>query len=165
MKKQMRKKGIVKFTEICLIRKYQRRDQAEAAIRLLEACGIKAATEAKKLGNPVLYGGKETPLYVLHKHSWQASDILELATILASKSSKTVQLPPEEGTLEMLDMLIHDCRQYLMIATGELKSIEEEGELELDDPTNDLEKITIRLKRLKDQCMRQARLRPLDWQR
>lgn len=76
-----------------------------------------------------------------------------------------VKLPPEEGTLVFLDMLIHDCRQYLMIATGELKSIEEEGELELDDPTEDIQKITIRLKRLKDQCMRMAGRRPLDWQR
>lgn len=76
-----------------------------------------------------------------------------------------VKLPPEEGTMVFLDMLIHDCRQYLMIATGELKSIEEEGELELDDPTEDIHKITIRLKRLKNQCMRMAGKRPLDWQR
>ena len=62
-------------------------------------------------------------------------------------------------------MLIHDCRQYLMIATGELKSIEEEGELELDDHTEDIGKIALRLKRLKDQCMRIAGKRPLDWQR
>ena len=77
----------------------------------------------------------------------------------------SMQLPPEEGTLGFLDMLIHDCRQYLMIATGELKGIDEEGELELDDPTEDIHKITIRLKRLKNQCMRQAGRRPLDWQR
>ena len=76
-----------------------------------------------------------------------------------------LKLPPDEGTLCFLDMLIHDCRQYLMIATGELKSIEEEGELALDDPTEDIEKITIRLKRLKDQCMRIAGKRPLNWQR
>ncbi|MBI3313625.1 MAG: hypothetical protein HYZ83_05280 [Candidatus Omnitrophica bacterium] len=76
-----------------------------------------------------------------------------------------MKLPPDEGTLGFLDMLIHDCRQYLMIATGEIKSIEEEGELELDDPTEDIRKITIRLKRLKDQCMRIAGKRPLDWQK
>ena len=76
-----------------------------------------------------------------------------------------LQLPPEEGTLGFLDMLIHDCRQYLMIAIGEIKDIDEEGELELEDPTEDIHKITIRLKRLKDQCMRQAGSRPLDWQR
>ena len=72
--------------------------------------------------------------------------------------------PPEEKSLGFLDMLIHDCRQYLMIATGELKSLEEEGELALDDPTEDIEKMTIRLKRLKDQCMRIAGRRSLDWQ-
>ena len=80
------------------------------------------------------------------------------------KKRSKLQLPPKEGTPEFLDMLIHDCRQYLMIAEGKIKSIAEEGELELDEPTNDLFKIAIRLKRLKDQCMRQARRRPLDWQ-
>jgi hypothetical protein len=76
-----------------------------------------------------------------------------------------VQLPPVEGTPEYLDMLIHDCRQYLLIATGAIKDISEEGELELDEPTNDLFKLMIRLRRLKDQCMRQARRTPMDWQR
>ena len=51
-----------------------------------------------------------------------------------------------------------------MIATGEIKDIHEEGELELDDPTEDIGKITIRLKRLKAQCMRQAGRQGLDWQ-
>lgn len=60
-------------------------------------------------------------------------------------------------------MLIHDCRQYLMIATGELKNNTEEGILDLDEPTNDIAKITIRLKRLKSQCMRFAGWKDLDW--
>ena len=76
-----------------------------------------------------------------------------------------ITLPPAEGTLAFLDMLFHDSRQYLMIAAGELESIKEEGTLELDGPATDIEKITIRLKRLKDQCARQARRPPLDWQR
>lgn len=85
---------------------------------------------------------------------------------LPSKNEKKygMKLPPEEGTLVFLDMLIHDCRQYLMIATGELKSIEEEGVLELDEPTEDIKKITIRLKRLKDQCMKIAGRPRLDWE-
>lgn len=73
------------------------------------------------------------------------------------------KLPVAETKLYYLDMAIHDCRQYLMMAAGEIKSIEEEGELALDEPTQDITKITIRLKRLKDQCMRLAGKPPLDW--
>lgn len=150
---------------ISMIREYRTRHQAEAAARLLEACGIKAATSAAALGRPdVSFAGKSTPVIVDLKDSRRASEIIERAVLFAAKSAKNVQLPPEEGTLELIDMLIHDCRQYLMIANGELKSIEEEGALALDDPTNDIEKITIRLKRLKDQCMGMTGRKPLDWQ-
>lgn len=67
--------------------------------------------------------------------------------------------------IEELDILIHDCRQYLMIAAGEIKSIEEEGILADEQPTESLAEITHRLKKLKDQCMRIAGLTPLNWQR
>ncbi len=64
-----------------------------------------------------------------------------------------MKLPPDENTLGFIDMEIHDCRQYLMIATGELSDITEEGPLAQDDPTEDIQKICERLKKLKSQCM------------
>ncbi len=151
---------------ICQIKVFRRKAQAEAAVALLEVSGIKAAISPEDLGRgDISYGGKGVPLFVYRKDSQKASGVLERAALFAAKALKTIQLPPEEGTLEFLDMLIHDCRQYLMIVIGELKSIEEEGELELDEPTNDIEKITIRLKRLKSQCARMTGRKPLDWQR
>lgn len=142
--------------------------EAKAVVRLFRSAGIKASTEISDLkkNSGLWYGGKKTPLYIDCKDADKADTILEAARDFAKalKKIKKITLPPEEGTLENLDMLIHDCRQYLMIAAGELKSIEEEGSLELDDPTNDIRKITIRLKRLKAQCMIMAGKKPLDWE-
>lgn len=145
------------------LNRFTDKEQAEDAVALLNAAGIKAGTDARDFGSGVYYAGKATAIYVWYEDGRKAREILERARLFA-RPRKSVQIPPEEGMPEFLDMLIHDCRQYLMIATGELKNIEEEGELDLDDPTNDLFKIGIRLKRLKDQCMQQAGYRPLDWE-
>ena len=101
-------------------------------------------------------------LWIWLKDSSRAGEVLRRARKFATKK-EAATYPAEEGTLALLDELIHDCRQYLMMATGELKSIEEEGTLALEDPTSDIWKITIRLKRLKDQCVRLAGKTPLDW--
>ena len=111
-----------------------------------------------------MYSTKGTMLWILLRDRDQAVEILEGARKV-ELAKRPLKLPPREGTLEFLDMLIHDCRQYLMIAAGELKSIDEEGELELDGPTQDIDRITIRLKRLKDQCLRMTGRTPLDWQK
>lgn len=74
-----------------------------------------------------------------------------------------MKLPPDKGTLGFLDMEIHDCRQYLLIAEGVLKDITEEGPLLQDDPTEDINKICDRVIKLKSQCMRMAN-RPPTWQ-
>lgn len=142
------------------------KEQAGAVVRLLAACGIKVATDPAQLGRKGFsYFGEGVALYCRSKDSKTIHRILEISRRLEVLRDKgPIKLPPDEGTLECLDMLIHDCRQYLMIATGEIKTIEEEGVLALEDPTNDIHKITIRLKRLKDQCMRQAGGTPLDWQ-
>lgn len=157
----------MKETEI-LIMIVRNPREAEAVTRLFRSAGIKASTEIGDLkkNSGLWYGGKKTPVYIDYKHADKADAVLKAARDFAEalKKIKKITLPPEEGTLENLDMLIHDCRQYLMIATGELKSIEEEGSLELDDPTNDIKKITIRLKRLKAQCMIMAGKKPLDWE-
>lgn len=147
---------------------FRNQREAEAVVRLFQAAGMKAATNINDLRKSpgYFYGGKKTPVYVYAKDGSKAHSLLRAARDFADtlKRIKKITLPPEDGTLEELDMLIHDCRQYLMIATGELKSIEEEGTLALDEPTNDIKKITIRLKRLKDQCMRMAGRIPLDWE-
>ena len=156
-----------KQATVVQVQVYKDKAKAEAAVALLKTCGIKAATDVKAFGRKEnIFSTEETSLWVGgQKDARQASDVLELAARFATQPDEILTLPPEEGTMVFLDMLIHDCRQYLMIATGELKSIKEEGELDLDDPTNDIEKITIRLKRLKDQCMRMTGRKPLDWQR
>ena len=142
--------------------------EAEAVVKLFRAVGIEASLNPNDLrkNSGLHYTGKKAPVYVYHKDADKAEALLEATRDFAQtlKKIKKITLPPEEGTLENLDMLIHDSRQYLMIATGELKSIEEEGSLELDEPTNDIKKITIRLKRLKSQCMAIAGKRPLDWE-
>lgn len=157
-----------RLKSICQHGIYRDPEEADLACRLLAAAGIKAATNTEDLGRPGFhYAGKGVPLYIEHKDSGRADEVLELARKLwqsVTAKKKKPLLPPEEGTLVNLDMLIHDCRQYLMIATGELKSIEEEGVLALDEPTEDIRKITIRLKRLKSQCMRMAGKTGLDWE-
>jgi hypothetical protein len=147
--------------------KFPNKEQAGVVVRLLAACGIKAATDPAKLGHKgkIIYAGKGVPLYCRREDSEKIHRVLELSRRLEVLRDKgPVKLPPDEGTLEFLDMLIHDCRQYLMIATGEIKTIAEEGVLALEEPTKDIHKITIRLKRLKDQCLRQTGRTPLDWQ-
>lgn len=139
---------------------------AERAAELLRLAEIPVSISVNDKSNERGMRTKHPTLWVPSEDARRAEKILETSRKLERKIAKgPLKLPPDENTLGFLDMLIHDCRQYLMIATGELKSIQEEGELELDDPTEDIEKITIRLKRLKDQCMRQARRRPLDWQK
>jgi len=142
--------------------------EAEAVVRLFRSAGIPASTDIHDLRKipGYFYGGKKTPVYVYSKDARKAHALLRAARNFAEalKKIKKITLPPEEGTLENLDMLIHDSRQYLMIAAGEIKSIEEEGALAFDEPTNDIKKITIRLKRLKSQCMTMAGKRPLDWE-
>jgi len=163
MKKKTGKKE--KIPPIVNIVRYRDKGQLRDAIILLKAAGIQAETDTLAFGKA--YGKTITKgafsLWVRDGDHDRASEVLELACRFA-RPRKKFQLPPEEGTVEFVDMMVHDCRQYLLIATGELKNISEEGELDLDDPTNDLFKIAIRLKRLKEQCMRQAGLRPLDWQ-
>lgn len=67
-------------------------------------------------------------------------------------------------SFEDLDMLIHDCRQYLALARGEIESIAEEPDiLAMDEPSSDPLIVLDRLRRLKDDCMRVAGERPLDW--
>ena len=138
-------------------------EAAKAAVELLKAAGIKASIDAQGVGRPGLYSERAT-VWILYRDRLKADKVLLAARKYMRERKKKVTLPPEIGSLEYLDMLVHDCRQYLMIATGELKSIEEEGELELDDPTNDSEKIAIRLKRLKGQCMKMAGRIGLDWE-
>ena len=152
--------------QITILRTFANQAMADAAIRLLKAAGIQASDDPKDLGRKDIHiKQRGIPLVVFGKDTHRAGKILELSRKFELRKKKgPPSLPPEDGTLENLDMLIHDCRQYLMIATGELKGIEEEGELALDDPTNDIEKIEIRLKRLKDQCMGFAGRQPLDWQ-
>lgn len=89
---------------ICQIRKFKKRPQAEAAIELLRSCGVKAVISPKDLGHGHTYdAGKSTPLFVEIKHSRKASMILSHAMMFAAKSSKSIQLPPEEGKLELDD--------------------------------------------------------------
>lgn len=142
--------------------------EAKAAVRLFAAAGIRASTNSEELrmdgGVFSVRGG--AAVFIFSKDAARAEAVLEAAHefLAAGKASKKLELPPREGTLEFLDMLVHDCRQYLMIAAGEIGSIEEEGDLRLDAPTNDPKKIAIRLKRLKSQCMSAAGKQPLDWQ-
>ena len=157
--------AFMKRATICNLERFKTAAGARKAIALLRQHGIKAATEAGKISKEhagTFYGGEGAALYVSAKDSQKASKILE-GWSKKRGDMKSLTIYPENATLDLLDMLIHDCRQYLMIATGELKDISEEGVLELEDPTHDIEKITIRLKRLKDQCMRMAGRRPLDW--
>lgn len=141
------------------------KEKARAAVELLRLCGIKASCDARGVGRPDLFGPEgEAAVWVLKRDGLKADKVLYAAGKYLIAREKKVALPPEFGTLEYLDMLIHDCRQYLMIAAGELKDIDEEGELALDDPTNDIEKITIRLKRLKGQCMKVTGRPRLDWE-
>lgn len=147
------------------IARYRDPRQARDAVRLLQAAGIRAETDTSAFGKA--YGKVITEdavaLWVRMEDRTRAHEVLELARCF-TRPRKKFQLPPEEGTVEFVDMMVHDCRQYLLMAEGKIKDITEEGELELDEPTNDLYKIAIRLKRLKGQCMRQAGLRPFDWQ-
>lgn len=155
----------MKRASITGIERYPGKKTAETAAELLKLCGIKAFITAADCKHSSGLWSEEPMVWVPSKDDRRAIKILELSRKLERKIKKgPIKLPPDENTLGCLDMLIHDCRQYLMIATGELKDIDEEGELELDDPTEDIEKITIRLKRLKSQCMRQAGRRGLDWQ-
>lgn len=159
--KKMRMEGI------CNLERYKTLAGARRAIAYLKRHGIKAATEAREISKEhagSFYGGQGVAIFVSARESRKAGEILyEWAR--KRKDLRSLTLCPEEGTLDFLEMLIHDCRQYLMIATGEIKDISEEGVLELDDPSGDIEIITLRLKRLKDQCMRMAGRRPLDWLR
>mgnify|MGYP001595929028 CR=1 FL=1 len=141
------------------------KERARTAVALLRACGIKASTDARGVGRPDIWRPEgEAAVFILKRDALKVDKILQAAGKYLIERKKEISLPPEFGTLEYLDMLIHDCRQYLMIATGELKNIDEEGELALDDPTNDIEKITIRLKRLKGQCMKMSGRIGLDWE-
>ncbi|OGX06593.1 MAG: hypothetical protein A3G87_09305 [Omnitrophica bacterium RIFCSPLOWO2_12_FULL_50_11] len=148
---------------ICGIAVYRDKTQAEDAVRLLQAAGVRAELDTKAFGQPETFSTRGTALWVWLRDRERTHEVLDFARRFARPRRK-FQKPAEEGTVEFVDMMVHDCRQYLLIAEGKIKDIAEEGELELDDPTNDLFKIAIRLKRLKDQCMRQAGGRPLDWQ-
>lgn len=150
---------------VCNLERYKTAAGARRAIALLRKHGIRAATASRKLGGaPILSDKKVFPIWVRAKDSRKASKILE-GWPKQRGDMRSLTVYPEDATLDLLDMLIHDCRQYLMIATGELKDISEEGTLELDEPSGDIEIITLRLKRLKDQCMRMTGRRPLDWLR
>ncbi len=154
---------------VCNLERYKTLAGARKAIALLRKHGIKAATEAGKISKAhagTFYDGKGKAfaLWVKEKDSRKAGKILG-GWSRKRGDLRSLTVFPEDATLDLLDMLIHDCRQYLMIATGEIKDISEEGVLELDDPSGDIEIITLRLKRLKDQCMRIAGRRPLDWLR
>ncbi len=154
---------------VCNLERFKTLAGAKKASAFLRKHGIRAATDTRQLGKNVpqcFYDGKGKAFALWVK----AKDMRKAGKLLEGWSKKrgdmrSLTVYPEDGTLDLLDMLIHDCRQYLMIATGELKDISEEGVLELDDPSGDIEIITLRLKRLKDQCMRMAGRRPLDWLR
>lgn len=141
--------------------------EAAAAIGLFRAAGIRASANSEDLrkGSRFSLRGK-SPVYIYSDDAEKADAVLDAAREFsdARKRRKKISLPPEEGTLEYLDMLVYDCRQYLMIAAGEIQSIEEEGSLALDEPTNDPKKIMLRLRRLKSQCMSVARKKSLDWE-
>ena len=167
MKKRKRQKQKQKLVDICGFNQCATEAEAKTTIRLLAEAGIKAATDTSELrpGHRLIYTGKGIVLWVYKQDRERAHKVIDLAfKMVRERNRGPLKLPPDDSTLENLDMLIHDCRQYLMIATGELKDITEEGELDLDDPTNDIEKIEIRLKRLKSQCMRQAGRIGLDWE-
>jgi len=70
-----------------------------------------------------------------------------------------LKLPPDRGTLGYLDMLIHDCRQYLYIKAGVIDDITQEGPMENEQPTDDIFEITDRLEKLKSMCMQSPRVR------
>jgi hypothetical protein len=155
----------VKMEGICDLQRYKTLAGARKAVALLKKHGVRAVTNPRELGECgayLRYSGKDFPVWVKLKDSRKADKILE-GWSRKRGDMRSLTVYPEDATLDLLDMLIHDCRQYLMIATGEIKSIEEEGVLELDDPSGDIDIITLRLKRLKDQCMRMAGRRPLDW--
>jgi hypothetical protein len=152
----------MKMEGTCNLERYKTAAGARKAIAYLRKHGIRAATDSRELGGRSFYTGQGVALWVLAKDARKAGKILD-GWVRERKSLRSLTLCPEEGTLDFLEMLIHDCRQYLMIATGEIKDISEEGTLALDDPSGDIEIITLRLKRLKDQCMRMAGRRPLNW--
>lgn len=152
----------MRMVEICNLERYKTATGARRAIAYLRKHGIRAVTDSRKLGGRSFYTGQGVALWVLTKDSDKAGKLLQ-GWSRKRKDLQSLTVYPEDATLDLLDMLIHDCRQYLMIATGELKDISEEGTLELDDPSGDIEIITLRLKRLKDQCMRMAGRRPLNW--
>lgn len=153
--------------KVCNLERYKTAAGAQRAIAFLRKHGIRAATDTRKLGKNMpwcMYTGEAFAVWVKAKDSRRAGKILE-GWSRKRGDMRSLTVYPEDATLDLLDMLIHDCRQYLMIATGEIKGISEEGVLELDAPSGDIEIITLRLKRLKDQCMRMAGRRPLDWLR
>jgi len=157
----------MKMEGICNLERFKTAAGAREAIAYLRKHGSKAATEAGKISKEhagSFYAGPDVALYVKAKDSRKAGKILE-GWSKKRGDMRSLTVYPEDATLDLLEMLIHDCRQYLMIATGEIKDISEEGVLELDEPSGDIEIITLRLKRLKDQCMRMAGRCPLDWLR
>ena len=154
----------MKMEGVCNLERFKTLAGARKAVAYLRKHGIRAVTDARQLGSPMMYLGEGVALWVKAKDIRKAGKILG-GWVRERKGLRSLTLCPEEGTLDFLDMLIHDCRQYLMIATGEIKSISGEGTLALDDPSGDIEIITIRLKRLKDQCMRMAGRRPVNWLR
>ena len=147
---------------MCNLERFHTLAGARKAIAYLRKHGIRAATDSRELGGRSFYTGQGVALWVVVEDGRRAGRILADWS-RKRKDLRSLTVYPENGTLDMLEMLIHDCRQYLMIATGEIKDISEEGTLELDDPSGDIEIITLRLKKLKDQCMRMAGRRPLDW--
>jgi hypothetical protein len=159
----------MKMEGVCNLERFKTVAGARKAVALLRKHGILAATDTRKLGKNIpqyFYDGKGKAfaVWVKAKDSRKAGKLLE-GWSRKRGDMRSLTVYPEDATLDLLDMLIHDCRQYLMVATGEIKNISEEGVLELDEPSGDIEIVTLRLKRLKDQCMRMAGRRPLDWLR
>jgi len=58
-----------------------------------------------------------------------------------------------------LDMLIHDCRQYLYVKAGVIDDSTQEGPMENERPTEDIFEITARLEKLKSMCMQALQTR------
>ncbi len=66
-----------------------------------------------------------------------------------------------------IDTLVHDCMQYLLIASGEIER--EAGIIEsppqMREPSADEAEVVHRLRLLKDECMKVAGFTPLDWKK
>jgi len=84
--------------------------------------------------------------------------------VKVKRNIKTTKSPKPHG-LMWIDMMIHDCRQYLSMSRGEIGTIMEEPPHMLDEEASrEWGVIQYRFKKLKDECMRAAGKAPLDWE-